>query len=251
MDKLQQKIKKSIKNLNPKTKTIFVLENMLWWGLYAIFTLLWAKAFWLLLFILFESNSFWPWLIFWPLWFIIQTFPFFWLISFLLFLSLAFIYTKHTKNAYKIWYWKIIISSIIISIILWTIFHLIGAADREDRFIRWQMPFYDRMMPRCERRWEKENEWKLSWKIISIEWNQINLEDKNLNKWTVNLDNLKEKTNWMFLDKISLWNEIRVLWEKEWDNKFRAIMILPPCENMMMKRWMIRWMMQFKNKDIK
>lgn len=241
MDKLQKKIFDGIKNLKPKSKMFFVLENLFWWSLYILFTLFWAKAFWLLIFILFENNSSLSNNMFWPLWFFIHVFPLFWFISFLLFLSLAFIYIKHTKNAYKFWYWKIVWSSILISIILWLFFHLIWIADREDKFIRWKMPFYDNMMPRCERRWERINWWKLSWKIKKIEWNFIFLLDQNSKEWIVNKNLIKEnKPDFKLLKELQIWNEIRVLWENVWDNNFEAKSILPPC-NKVARRWMMKF----------
>jgi hypothetical protein len=225
MDKLEKKIKEGIKNLKPKAKIIFIIENFFWWWLYLIFTLLWAKAFWLLLFIIFEADflgyHMWPG----KFWLFIRTFPLFWFISFLLFLSLAFIYTKHTNNAYKFGYFKIISSSIIISILLWSIFHISGIAMKEDNLIRWKMPFYDRIIPKCEWKWTNIEDWKLMWIIDEISENIVKIKDRKWNIWIINTKNVEDNKI-----KLKKWIMIRVIWDKKWENEFEAKTFLPPCK---------------------
>lgn len=220
MDKLKKNIEKAIKNIEPKAKIIFTIQNMFWWGLYAIFTLAWAKAFWILCFMI-SDRGIWhnPGEL--PAGFVLKAFPFFWLISFLLFMSLAFIYTQNTKSAYKFSYSSIILSSLFLSAILWSLFHMTWLSDIEDNFIRWKMPLYGRINPRCEEMWAKDNRDKLEWVIENIQDTYAIIRDTEWNKWHV------DTTNTFKVPRQG--SQIRAVWQSTWDWNFKAEMIAPPC----------------------
>ncbi len=225
MDKFKLAILKEIKKIKPKPRLVFTMQNIFWWALFVFFTLFWAFAFQIVLFLIFWSD----WNTYEHVYssktiFLLNIFPYFWLLVFLLFLSLAFIYTKYTKNAYKIWYLKIILTNSILSIFIWWLLFYCWVSYWnlfEDKWLLWK-----EIQSRFESRWMNPGRWRLIWKIQKVWRDWFDLKDIRWFEWRVNKPFVKWKNDHELL---VAWKDVRVAWKLEFKNVFKAKVIVPGC----------------------
>ena len=183
-------VRDNIQNISPDPKWMFTGKNIFWWGLFLITTFLGALAFSVLLFLLLNAD--------WQYYHLINhssiayffsVFPYFWLLSFIVFLILAFVYTKQTKNAYKYSYISIVMFSIVLSAIFGGVLYATKIAHVTDDYLRMNFHSYGTMVPHMQEMWGNSKEGRLIGEIIQIGNNKIILEDFQGQKWNIDFSN--------------------------------------------------------------
>ena len=154
-DPLTSELKKVIHATAPKSKWIFFMQDIFWWGLFVVFIILGSLAFSLILFFIINTHGQYDHLVHISrMFYFLSSFPYVWMLIFISFLSLAFVYVKYTRNAYKCSYFSIILTSILLSIFFGFILYLLKFASFTDHFLRENMRGYNHMMPHMQEMWE-------------------------------------------------------------------------------------------------
>jgi len=220
--------------IKPKAKYIFIFKNILAWSL-GIFSLIISSLSVSVIIDIINNNDY----LFFktihpsPLGLIIRSLPYFWILGMVIFV-IIFRYTlKQTKDGYKIEVYKIIIISVILSIILGIFFYIQGIGNNIDNSFSKKSPFYNQMMKPRHLMWIQEDQGMLAGRIISItDQNNFNLEDFNKKQWQIILIEDKEfepKFKKMPLPEVNLRPglEIRALGKEINKNTFQAFIIKP------------------------
>lgn len=241
---LGKNILKEIKKekIKPRAKWLFVLKNIFTWIL-GIFSLIISSLSVSVIINIINNNDY-------PLFrmmhpspvrIIIQTLPYFWIMGIIIFV-IIFRYTlKQTKDGYKIEVYKIIIISVLLSIILGTFFYVLGIGTNIDKFFSRKSGLYNQMMKPCHTMWTQENQGMIAGKILTIiDQNNFDLEDLNQKQWRViRIEDKKAELKFKkrLAPRINLEPnlEIRALGKKIDKNTFQAFGIKPappcPCSN--------------------
>ena len=107
--------------------------------------------------------------------FFLLTLPYFWIIFLGLFIFILYYNLKHTKSGYRYPLWFIIISSILASVILGSVFFLFGLGEKIDNILGEQAPFYNTVINRHLDFWFNPEEGRLTG-IVSAENDDRNFE---------------------------------------------------------------------------
>lgn len=224
MDKFKSKILKEIKKVNPRSRLTFIVQNIFWWSLFVFFTLFWAFAFHVVLFLIFSSDwNFYEYVYSWKVSFFLNIFPYFWLLVFLLFLSLAFIYTRFTNNAYKIWYLKIVLISSFLSLFIWFFWYIYWISYWNIFEEAWH--FWRKIQGNCEKQWMNPRKWRLIGEVKKIWKSWFSLTDARWVEWKVN----KPMRKWENNIDLFTGEKIRISWKAQSNRNFKAWKILPGC----------------------
>lgn len=163
--------------------------------------------------------------------FILDTFPYIWLLILVIFLVIGYENIKNTKTGYKYTFSLITGISLISCLIGGFILYTTGLGRIADEDIGSRLPFGHSAMERQGEFWSKPNEGLLFGEIVSI--NEENstfvLKDKNKTEWTVNTSQLSET------DKVTIQSSsnIRLIgWRKDDSEIFNACFIIPWEKNM-------------------
>jgi hypothetical protein len=241
---LERDILKKIKKdkIEPKAKWIFVLKNLLAWSLGILSLIISSMSVSVIIQIINNNDySFYRILHPSPMALILKTLPYFWIIGMIIFVMVFHYTLRQVKGAYKIELFKIIIISIILSVILGGFFYTLGIGANIDQSLSRRSRFYIQVMSPCHTMWSQENQGMLSGRITTlIDQNNFDLKDYNQKQWRIIRDKsnggkreLRKKISPETTLKPNL--EIRVLGEKINENTFHAFVIKPapncPCSN--------------------
>ena len=222
-NKLLAKIKDC--KICPKPRWQFLLKNYIVW-LSGILSLLIGSAAISVMIYLFKFND---WNIYEQteksfLEFFILTLPYFWLIFMALFVFIISYNFKHTKKGYR--YSSFILAgiSVILSIVLGSLFFVAGVGEKLDDILGRQMPFYDQVINRHIDFWSRPDEGRLSGIVIekSDDYSFI-LIDRGEETWLVDTSFAKPYPREM----IEVGQPIRTIGKTAEDNNFSADLILP------------------------
>ncbi|MBI5413949.1 hypothetical protein HZA38_00330 [Candidatus Peregrinibacteria bacterium] len=228
-EKITGKIQKE--DIHPIPHWEFVLKYSIFWGLFLIAAILGAVAFCLFTYIFFETD--YEAFLRFPrseLFIIIIRPLIFWIISFGVFLLVAFFGIRHTRKGYRIPPLYFIFGNVIVSILLGTLLYGIDGAERFDEFVADTVPLYHSMHMRRINLWSQPEVGLLSGEVQEKNDNTLTLEDFFEKKWKVDISaasgiNLLISTNGqniMIQRRI-----IKVLGRQTSDNEFFAEEILP------------------------
>ncbi|MFA6131455.1 MAG: hypothetical protein WC702_00085 [Patescibacteria group bacterium] len=157
--------------------------------------------------------------------FIIDTFPYIWLIILAVFLVIGYEDIKNTKKGYKYTFSLIAGLSLVTCLIGGFVLYAVGLGRLADENIGPRLPFGHSAMERQGEFWSKPNEGLLFGNVVSI--NNDNetfvLSDKNGSEWTVNVSQLSET------DKAAIETNanIRLIgWREDDDSAFNACFVI-------------------------
>jgi len=220
--KLVAKIKEE--GIAPKPRWHFLLKDYVIWATGTISLLIGAAAVSVMIYLSKYSGwearpethkSFWE--------FFILTLPYFWLIFLGLFVFTLYYNLKHTKRGYRYPVWAIIISSVSASIILGSIFFLVGLGEGINNILAERAPFYGQVINRHMGFWFSPEEGRLVG-IITAKNSEysFNIQDPNGNEWIVFMKPDNFPNNFLMIDR-----PVNLIGSVLKDNQFQAEIILP------------------------
>jgi len=188
-ENLGQKILDKIKqnSLEPTPRWHFLLKEWLVWLLGGLSLLIGAAAVSVMIYLSKNSDlfiydqvgrSFSGWLL--------LSLPYFWIIFLALFVWILFYNIKHTKRGYRYPLFLVALFSILASILLGSIFSLVGLGEKVDDVLGRQAPFYDIVFNPHVDIWSHPEEGRLSGLVVSREdKNNFVLLDRSQSEWQV------------------------------------------------------------------
>ncbi len=222
-NKLLAKIKKD--KISPKPRWQFLLQDSAIWLAGVVALIIGAAAISVMIY-LFKFND-------WEIYdqtkktfleFFILTLPYFWFVFLGIFVFVIYYNFKHTKKGYR--YSSILLAgaSILLSIILGSVFYVSGLGEQLDNILGRQAPFYDRIINRHIDFWSQPEEGRLSGVVIGKDENsEYILVDRGREEWLVNAENSEPYSGAVII----IGQPIRLLGEETGDHAFRADKILP------------------------
>lgn len=208
--------------IKPISKSIFILKYFLLW-LFFIFSLfVWAISLSIIFWYLFEAD----WYLYHRVWLIKITLaflPIFWVIFLLLSSITTFFTFKNTKRWYKFSIFYIFIFNVVFSFILWFLFYFSWFSQISENFLQNNLPKYRELfvnddLSRMKQVWQNEDKWLLIWEIISVSWQEdVTFRDSNSKIWYLNLSSKTQIKSRVNLD---VWEKVKIIWNKIWENKF-------------------------------
>lgn len=222
-NKLLAKIKDS--KMSPKPRWQFLLKDYMV-CLSGILSLLIGSAAISVMIYLFKFND-------WEIYeqnkksfleFFILTLPYFWLIFMALFVFIVSYNFKHTKKGYRYSSFILASASVLLSIILGSLFFVAGLGEKLDDILGRGMPFYDHVINPHVDFWSKPDDGRLSGMVIDkSEDGAFVLIDRAEESWAVNI----EEANPYPEEMVAIGMPIRVIGAVTRDNEFKAEIILP------------------------
>ena len=224
---LGQKFLKAIKNkaIKPRPRWQFLLKDYLIWIIGAASLIIGSFAFAVILHMLVNND--------WDVYqnindslagFILVTLPYLWLVFLGLFIFVAHYNIKHTKKGYRFSLSRLIIGSILISVLLGTLFYSIGLGQALDDTLTDRVPFYRNFLNQRRRIWIQADQGLLAGIIIEVgSDNNFKIIDFNKKEWNVVGDELILKPGMELLPGMG----IRMVGQKIDDNNFKAFRVMP------------------------
>lgn len=175
-----------IKNVKPKPRWEFLLKNYFVWLLGLISIILGSLAFATIIYMMINND--------WDVHhhiagsmpkFILLTLPYFWLIFLGLFILSAYINFKHTKKGYKFPLPKVIVGSVVISILFGALFYNVGVGQAIDDIMEKRMPFYKELVNKRKDIWLRHDEGFLAGVVAGQEDELLIIHDIENNAWYV------------------------------------------------------------------
>ncbi len=187
---LTQKIIEKIEQhkLKPKPKWEFILKEYFVWALATISLIIGSLGFAVVIYMI-KNND-------WDLYdrvspslfsFVFASLPYFWIILLAIFILLVYYIFRQTKAGYKHRIVLIFIFSIVLSILLGTIFYSTGLGAKLERQFDERLPIYRRLMDTRMRMWDRpKDSGILAGRILNIlNQQELNLEDLHNRHWIV------------------------------------------------------------------
>lgn len=219
-----EKIKKE--RIVPKSRWHFLLRDYVVWLIFGISIVFGALAFSVILHFwgindwdayYRVNNSF--------LAFTILTMPYFWLVCFAVFVSLAYLYLRYTRTGYRYEFTNIIIFNLSLSFIFGAVLYSLGAGSEVESGMAEHAPFYKEVRKRQESVWLKPENGVIIGRIIEIaESGEIlKLDDPSRDVWTVETGGAEYKKGFIVKEGFV----IRVFGEEKGKNYFIADKVRP------------------------
>lgn len=222
----QKLIGKMEKNkIAPRPRWLFLFRNCVIWGTGIISLIVGAAAVSTIFYFL-EHND-WGMRIEMHKSFLeifILTLPYFWLVFLGLFIFILYYNIKNTKRGYRYPVWMIILSSVLMSIILGSIFSWAGLGEKIDLILGRRMPLYGHVFNPHIDFWSEPREGRLVGLVVEIsEVDSFILIDREQKEWGIIIsDNTDFRGS-----EIIPGRPVRLLGEIISDNDFRADRIMP------------------------
>lgn len=185
--KILEKIKS--KNLKPKAKWKFTLKNSFVWFFSIVTLIVGGLAFSVMIYLLKNNDwSFHRQMSGSLLKFVLITFPYFWILCFILFIFLALYNLQHTKKGYKHQIITLLIVCFVISFLLGLSLHNFRAGRLTDDLLAQRFPHYNQLINRRVGMWCHPEKGLLAGQIISVEDDQhFQIKDFNDKIWQIEL----------------------------------------------------------------
>lgn len=225
LEKIEDRVAKKIQSLSlrPKKKSFFAWQRFLLWTLIAIFLFLGGLSVSLVATIL----RFGDWDIYLRVTdnfivFAILTFPYIWLILFVIFISLVFWEFRKTKHGYKYRFGLVVLSSCLIVIILGAIFYAAGIGRETENFLAENLSLYGKVNY-MRGVWNSPEKGMLSGKITLINDESMNLEDFSDRNWQIEFSQAQISS----MAEMVVGSKVKVVGQINSGNKFVAEEIRP------------------------
>jgi len=221
-DQLIEKMK--LQNIKPKPGWHFTSKTILFWFIFICSVLLGALAFSVVLFSIQQidfdllehmSHSSFELLI--------GLTPLFWIISLIVFLFIAMIGIKNSKKGYKFSYSKIIAFSASLSILVGTLFFIVGGAKWLENKFSVNVGVYESVEDKKIKMWMKPEEGYLSGSIVQVHEEYLEIKDFNDKTWTIDISHANI-ANAVLLEEHE---KIKIIGNVVPDSNFRADYIKP------------------------
>lgn len=150
--------------------------------------------------------------------------PYLWLFVAIIFLVISYLLFEKTKGAYRFPKWQVIAAITIIGLIIGSAFFKIGLANRLDKELERNMPYYRHMVPMKLETWNNPSSGYLSGTITKIiDANKFELTDFNGKIWNISGQNILVKGRLSITTGV----EIKLIGSQVDDNNFSATEIRP------------------------
>lgn len=213
---LEKELLEKIENIKPRSKSYFVIKNIIYWALFGAFIIIGAIATSVIIFAI-KYND-------WDIYkyandsllsFVFLTIPYIWIFVLFIFIALAYYNLKHTKKAYKQRFCVVILISVLTSIILGFIMYNIGFAKTIQTSLVKNVPSYNKMF--CEKAslWHQPERGIIVGQIKEIKNNEFVLQDPYMENWTVLYDK-----NLVGMNDFTIDNKVKVLGYQKSKNVF-------------------------------
>lgn len=211
-------------------KNIFILKHISIWLFLGLSIFIWALS----LSISFEYLNNADWSLLHRLWiFKIATIfmPIFWFIFLILASFLSYYNFRHTEEWYKFSFKNIFILNIILSILLWLFLYLTWInhyieSKIENNIPKYREVFVTDKVSRMIKIWQNEDKGLLIWDIIEVNTGNFNFKDYNDKDWKVFINN-ETNTDKKHKINITVWEKIKIIWDKINNNSFIAREVRP------------------------
>lgn len=229
MSNITDRIINTIKeqHLAPKPRWQFILRRILIWVFAISSAIIGSLSFSVMIFVL--VNNDWEVLEYidrTPLQHAIETLPYIWILLLILFVALSYYNAKHTKGAYKHEGYWFIIGSIMLSLVVGTVFYTFGLAPRIHKLVQ-NLPLFPGLMHDRDDIWMEAENGLLAGEIVAnlSDYELFELIDLNDQNWIVvrGDDYIAPPPNFTLKPGMV----VRMVGEIEDDNIFGANMIMP------------------------
>ncbi len=234
---ISQEILETIKEkkITPKPKWQFLFKNYFIWAITGIFLIIGGLSAAVIIYMI-DNND-------WDLYqqasdsllgFIFATLPYFWILFLILFVFIADYNFRQTKGGYRYGLTKIILSTVLFSLILGFLFYNIGLARTIDRVFN-DIPIYERIMEHRHQIWMQPNRGLLVGQVLSArDENNFILKDLNGEDWQVFCCR-----DMVIEEKLEKGLKIRAIGQEKENNNFEALKIMP----LIGRKWMMKEIM--------
>ena len=183
-----EKIRKE--QIKPKSKWHYILKDYVVWLVFAASIVLGALSFSIILHF-WEIND---WDAYYRvnnnfLAFVFLTMPYFWLMCFVLFVSVAYLYLRHTRTGYRLEFAKVIVWNLALSFIFGGVLYSVGAGRQAENEFAKRAPFYNDIRNGQEGVWLRPEQGVIIGKVMEIaaDGNFLELDDPRQVVWTVDV----------------------------------------------------------------
>jgi len=219
-----ERIKKE--QIKPKSKWHFVLKDSVVWFVFAVSIVFGALSFSVILHF-WEIND---WDAYYRvnenfLAFVLLTMPYFWLVCFLLFVSVAYLYLRHTKTGYRLEFAKVVIWNLVLSLVFGAVLYSVGAGRQVENEFAKRASFYNDIRNGQEGVWLRPEQGVIIGKVMEIaaDGNFLELDDPRQVVWTVDVSGAEYFQGFIIREGFM----IKVFGKKGEDNFFVAQEIRP------------------------
>lgn len=183
---LSQEILTKIKDTKPKPRWEFLLKNYTVWILGFVALLLASLSFATILYMMINND--------WDIYgsiggdlasFIFMTLPYFWLIFLALFVGGAYYNFKNTKGGYKFPFSKVVIFSVLVSMLFGLLLYEVGVGQAVDNILSTRAPFYKKFINPRHQIWSNTEEGFLAGIVVAVGEELLVIDDVNHNIWYV------------------------------------------------------------------
>jgi hypothetical protein len=223
MKKLADNILNKIdqEKIKPIPKWEFLLKDSVIWGTFVVSVMFGSIGSAITMFLLVNSevladfslaSSFLQW--------IILSIPVVWIVITLIFVLISIYNFKHTDEGYRYSVFSIFAVSLVISILIGSIFYFFGLSERLNNWFGQSIPYYTSMMDTRISVWTRPEEGYLSGTITSIDSKDkiIRIVDYTNTEWVVSYVNANIKGR----VELSVGGEIKIIGTMESTSKFTA-----------------------------
>lgn len=221
-NKVLEKIKQE--DIKPEAKWKFLIKNYTVWGLFVLSMILGSLAVASIIFGIkmsdwdvhqqFASGS---------VKFLIMSLSYFWLLTFVGFVVVAYFNFRNTKKGYRYNIYIVIGISLLTTLLLGGFAYTVGFGEKMEKIMTQKAPFYKGIEHKRHKMWNQVDKGLLGGKIIEINDNIIDLEDIKKTRWHVTVST----TQIMPIAVIKKGNMVRVIGRKTDQNCFEAKKIMP------------------------
>lgn len=207
--------------IKPISRNVFSIKRVLFWVVVTTSFIVGAFSFSLTIFALLNND--WDLYNKFGLSFVMQTLPYFWLISLVVFTVLGEFYYRKTLLGHRHRFTVIIGVYLISTSIFGSIFYFVGVGECVEKSLGEVSPVYRNIILNRHEVWSHPENGLLSGKIILIENGMMQVMDSDGFIWIVDKENSFTKGR----TSIEIGERIKIMGDKIEDNYFRAREIRP------------------------
>jgi hypothetical protein len=210
MKKLADNILNKIdqEKIKPIPKWEFLLKDSVIWGTFVVSVMFGSIGSAITMFLLVNSevlsdfslaSSFFQW--------IILSIPVVWIVITLIFVLISIYNFKHTDEGYRYSVFSIFAVSLVVSILIGSIFYFFGLSERLNNWFGQSIPYYTSMMDTRSTVWTRPEEGYLSGTIIAVDTKTIRIVDYTNTEWVINYEKADIKRS----VELSVGTEIKII----------------------------------------
>jgi len=178
-----EKIKEG--HIKPKPKWEFLLKNSVIWLIFVAAIFIGSLATSVIIFMLTHTD--WQYYAAFggPLKLLLVNLPYFWLVTLIIFIGIAFYEIKHAKKGYRYNSLVIVLVSVIISLIIGSAVYAIGAGEKLEELIYRRVPIYQLMMHQRGRMFLAPERGMIAGVVIEVNEDSIIIRDFRGQTWNI------------------------------------------------------------------